>query len=271
MNYNNIESMIGTAASMVVVLFLKGENYMENFNQAQEFFGIRLAECRRNKGYTQEELSGRLGVTPQALSKWEKDETWHFLQSSMDTVKLILGEEVVAAFVDNRFVDKILKVREELAWKGILLPRVRIRDEKCIKSKEFYILSYENVLYKEELTEINEETADYIVKQLEKTVQAKYKEILNTDIIKNLTDNLKIQHPALIEGIVPEKISYGLLLDICRKVVERGNSMKNLIKIIETVERALREKPESSTNELAEQVCFTIENENNFWTMIKSS
>lgn len=35
-------------------------------------FGIRLAECRRNKKFTQEELANRLGVTPQALSKWEK-------------------------------------------------------------------------------------------------------------------------------------------------------------------------------------------------------
>ena len=37
-----------------------------------ENFGIRLAECRRNKNFTQEELANRLGVTPQALSKWEK-------------------------------------------------------------------------------------------------------------------------------------------------------------------------------------------------------
>ena len=44
---------------------------MENFNQVQESFGSKLAECRRNKNFTQEELANRLGVTPQALSKWE--------------------------------------------------------------------------------------------------------------------------------------------------------------------------------------------------------
>ena len=37
-----------------------------------ENFGTRLAECRRNKNFTQEEMANRLGVTPQALSKWEK-------------------------------------------------------------------------------------------------------------------------------------------------------------------------------------------------------
>ena len=34
--------------------------------------GKRIAESRRSAGFTQEELANRLGVTPQALSKWEK-------------------------------------------------------------------------------------------------------------------------------------------------------------------------------------------------------
>ena len=276
-----------------------------------ENFGNRLAECRRNKGFTQEELANRLGVTPQALSKWEKglsspdismvcsicgaldvsadyllatgnqkltengdiqiqEDVWRFLRSSLGPLKLIFGSEVVPVFLDNRFVDKILDVRVQLAWEGILLPIVQIRDESCIKPKEFYILSYENVLYKEELLEINEETVDYMVKKLEETVRAKYGQILNADIIKNLTDNLKLQYPAQIIGIVPEKISYGLLLDVCKIFVERGNSLMYLLKIIEEAERVLREKPGCTTAELAEIVCKQIEREDNFWVMIKN-
>lgn len=34
--------------------------------------GSRLSVCRQNKNMTQEELAYRLGVTPQALSKWER-------------------------------------------------------------------------------------------------------------------------------------------------------------------------------------------------------
>lgn len=282
---------------------------MENHNQVQEEFGAKLAECRRNKNLTQEELANRLGVTPQALSKWEKglsspDITMVFaicstldvsadyllgtgngkitedgdamiqekirysLRNCLDPLKIVFGEAVVPVFLDNRFVDKISGLRQKLAAEGILLPIVRIMDEQCIAEKEFYILAYENVLYKESFAEISEQTVDYIVQKLEETVRAKYGEILNADIIKNLTDNLKLRFPALIEGVVPEKLSYGLLLDICKIVLERGNGMVYLTKVIEAAERGLRENPGCSAVELAEGVCGSIERSDNFWVQL---
>ena len=37
--------------------------------------GKRIAHLRKEKGLTQEELAGRMGVSPQAVSKWENDQT----------------------------------------------------------------------------------------------------------------------------------------------------------------------------------------------------
>ena len=34
--------------------------------------GLRLSNCRQDRNMTQEELAGRLGITPQAVSKWER-------------------------------------------------------------------------------------------------------------------------------------------------------------------------------------------------------
>lgn len=284
---------------------------MEFFNQSLEHFGAKLAECRRSKNFTQEELANRLGVTPQALSKWEKglsspditmvcaicgildvsadyllemgngkitedgdaliqDKIWRALRGGLEPLKIIFGEEVVPAFVDNRFVGKVSELRMQLSQEGILMPIVRLMDQPCIKPKEFYILAYENVLYREELAEINESTDSYIIEKLGQTVREKYAEILNTDMIKNLTDNLKIQYPALIDGIVPEKLSYGFLLDVCKGFLNRGNSLIYLPKVIEAAERVLREQPEISSTELIEQVCRQIERADNFWVMIKN-
>ncbi len=42
-------------------------------NESTETLGMRIAHFRKAKGYTQEEFSQLLGVTAQAVSKWEND------------------------------------------------------------------------------------------------------------------------------------------------------------------------------------------------------
>ena len=114
-------------------------------------------------------------------------------RNCLEPLKILIGADVVPKFLDNRFVDKISLLRQRLAPEGIMLPIVRIMDQHMIGATEFYVLAYENVLYKESLNEIGEETVDYIVQKLEETVRVKYAEILNSDIIKSLADNLKIR------------------------------------------------------------------------------
>ena len=48
----------------------------EQNNQSKESTGARLARLRRAQNITQEELAERLGVSRQAVSKWESDLTY---------------------------------------------------------------------------------------------------------------------------------------------------------------------------------------------------
>jgi len=273
-----------------------------------EQFGSKIFMCRQNKNMTQEELSGKLGVTPQALSKWERGQSFpdismiadickvlevsadyllgtdmknickgeqdkrvlsdnilNNLRNSLEPLELIIGIGLVEIFIDNSFSKYIIDMRERFSQQGILMPVLRIKDFENLQANEFMILSYHNILYSETIEKIDESTLQYIMKKLEQTVKNNYFEIINPDMVKNMTDNLQIRFPAAIEGVVPDKISYGLLTEVLKKFMKRGNSAVYLLKIIEYLEIFLRENPQADTEKLTQMLAERLEIKDNFY------
>lgn len=260
-----------------------------------ENLGNKICTYRQNQGLTQEELATRIGVTPQAVSKWERNQSLpdlallsdvcrvlHIsadlllgieceqitengdskaqveilmsLRNSLEPLELLFGEKLVSLFMKNDYMEPIMKLRKQLAAEGILMPLVRIKDDLRLEPDEFMILSYHKVLYRENIPVIQEDTCSYIIEHLRKTVRSSYGDILNRDLVKNLTDNLRIKYPAVVDGVVPDKISYGLLQDVLKGVSKRRNGTTYLLKIIETLDSALREQPELAVGQLLEIV-----------------
>ena len=250
---------------------------MINMTSESQQIGSRLSVCRQNKNLTQEELAYRLGVTPQALSKWERGmslpdtsilpaiarmleistdyllginqqntmggdgcKLQHMigenLRNALEPLELIFGEELIPLFTDQKYVDEIKGLRLRLSREGFLLPVFRIRDELKLEGREFMILSYGNVLYSETFSCADEKSLHHIIERLGCCIREKYFEIINPDLLKGLVDNLKIKYPVLIEGIIPEKISYSLLTDMVKRLLRRGCSIACLPKIIEGME-----------------------------------
>ncbi len=271
--------------------------------------GKRIAESRRSAGFTQEELANRLGVTPQALSKWEKgasspdlemltslcdilevsadylvgkknknivengnllqqDEIWKHLWDGYQPLELVFGSDVMPVFMEKDFREEIVRIRIELAKEGILMPLVRVMDHPMLNPKEVMILAYQNVLYTEEFQHIDGGTLDYLMDALRTTVRQHYAEILNIDIIKDLVENLKGIYPALIEGIVPQKLPYGQILDVTRGILKRGNGMMHFPKVLELLEHEIREKEQASNTERIEAVAKQLEREDNFYVVM---
>ena len=260
-----------------------------------ELLGRRIAECRKEKQFTQDELAVRLGITPQALSKWERsqslpdiallkelcgilgvsadyllgmerdkiiesgderiqDEIWMCLRNAAEPLELVFGIGVTQAFLEKNYTQMIVTLRKELAAEGMLMPIVRLRDITDLEPNEYRVLSYGKIIFKEAIAEIEDATCGYIIDRLGDAVRKNYAELLEPDLVKKLIDNLQIKYPALIQGIVPEKISYGLLTEVLKNVVPRGGSMAYLPKILERLECLLRQQPDASVKELAEGV-----------------
>ena len=61
----------------------------------KQTMGRRIAALRRKKKMTQEQLAGKLGVTPQAVSKWESD------ASDLSTTHLIVLSKLFGASTEE--------------------------------------------------------------------------------------------------------------------------------------------------------------------------
>ena len=76
--------------------------------------GKRIAALRREKNLTQEELAGHMGISPQAVSKWENDQTCPDI-SALPRLAKLLGVTV----------DELLSGKEELPAVRVLPPAER--------------------------------------------------------------------------------------------------------------------------------------------------
>ena len=76
--------------------------------------GKRITLLRKEKGLTQEELASHMGISPQAVSKWENDQTCPDI-SALPRLAKLLGVTV----------DELLSGKEELPAVRVLPPAER--------------------------------------------------------------------------------------------------------------------------------------------------
>ena len=254
-----------------------GENMRENF-------GETICQYRQNLKMTQEDFAYRLGVTPQAVSRWERGNglpdlsllkgICNILHVSADTllgirdnsvtennnvqmereirynlfaepVVVEFGEALIPCVLEGMKTDYLNRKRNQLAQKyGVLLPVIRFRDNLDLGKNAYRILSYDHVLYEacSKLCESESDTAapfHEIIDSAAEECRKNYSRILNKQIVKIMVDSLKEHYPGIADGLVPEKISYLRLTDHLKNMLNQGKPIRDLIHILEEMERGL--------------------------------
>lgn len=159
--------------------------------------GEQIAVLRKAKGITQNELGERVGVSFQAVSKWERGETLPDITLLPD-LAVILGTTI----------DFILLGGEKaVEYKGRFTVEEMKNGLKCLKKAGEY-LGKDNIIYRAAINGINNE--------------------MNTDIEESFSDEYAFE-AFLAESIIQNLIS-GLYVDISD--VRNGFKYENFKKIV---------------------------------------
>lgn len=245
--------------------------------ESMQQLGENISRFRREQNMTQDEFALRLGVTPQAVSKWERGyslpdvtlvvEICRLLKVRVDSLlgmegalfcedentvaeqeikqnliaeplRIEVGVGLISCITEGLKTNHVNKCRKKLAAEtGMLLPILRIRDSLQLSEKEVCITSYDQILLQKEYMESDEHTFCAIIDETIRLCREHYDRILNKQIVKSLLNNLQEQYPGTLDGLVPDRIGYYEVMEYLRAEIAQKGTLRDLIHIMEELER----------------------------------
>lgn len=228
--------------------------------------GKRIKESRVEIGFTQSELALRIGVTAQAVSKWERGQSLpdvlmmvavgkqlckslDYLMNGVDKkvpvnlldsitndmVELEFGIGLIPAFTEQKGLDKIAALRVRMLTEvGIYIYPIRVRDHKELEANGFRIRVHGDVVVEGAYVDTMEiKMDDYLVEQLS-VVLDQYKVALMTLAgTKQLLEQLVDGPYDIVNDVIPHYISLVEFHKYLVKKVQDGESIKGIGRLLE--------------------------------------
>ena len=237
--------------------------------------GEIICQYRQNKKMTQEEFASRLGVTPQAVSKWERgnglpdvsliegicnvlgvdadtlfgitekvvengnsiDDTEIKSNLISDPIMVEFSESLIPLICDGLKTPAVQESRKRLAREnGMLLPMIRFRDNCALAKDQYRVLVYDKEILTGSTKTNSEAFYQELIAKIEGYCKEHYSKLLNKHTVKILIDNLKNQYPGVADGVIPEQIPYIKVEQRLKEKIRAGESIKDLIHIVEELE-----------------------------------
>lgn len=244
----------------------------------EQNFGDIICQYRQLRKMTQEEFASKLGVTPQAVSKWERGNGMPdvSLLKGICTVLDISANKLLGineTVVENKNISADMEIRNNMIAEplvlefridvvpciaeglktnyvnekrlelvkstGILMPMVQLRDNVALLGSTCRILSYDKVLAEWQQPLTTDSAYTQIMDKLTLCCRKNYSFILNKQLVKTIIDNLNERFFGIAKDIVPSKISYLQIERFLQKKLAKGESIRDLIHILEEMEEAL--------------------------------
>lgn len=248
---------------------------------ALQGFGNRLRAIRQDRGFTQKQLACLLGVTEQAVSKWERESSYPDIsmlngisevmdcsldylfqyesgkrtlldQDSMerraevnrhllpDIISLEFGEDLVSLFLseDRQGFPHIIDLRCQIAsqW-GVIIPAIRMMDQLALEPDQYHICINGVCMYEGRQKDMGEGGLNSILDKLKDMILGNIEFVLNNQTIYHMVENLRLQYPYVVEGIIPDVLSYSTLRQVIVHLLKDYRCAVNpLILIIESME-----------------------------------